>query len=326
VETGDGAMTPSVSLVPISYNGCAPLRPLVVNDTVLYLQAQRAAVRELAFDSRAVKFGWGSNDLSIMASHLLSGSGHTIVDWAFQRLPIPVVWAVRDDGTLLSITYSREMGVVAWARHDTDGIVDQVVCLPEGTEDALYVIVNRGGNHYIERMTSRHVTDRAEGCFLDSALIYNGIPKQTFNGRTVVAVRDGIVERPTTPVTGGSLTLSAPGSRVRIGLPYSCDLELLDFYGSGTPDTEAHSREKRVSKVIWEVDGTAGLSAGETIDSLSPWVPEVGYLAPPSGVMTDQLAVPITGSWNRGGRAVLRQSDPLPVTVLGAVREMEVGA
>jgi hypothetical protein len=36
---------------------------------------------------------------------------------AFQRNPDPILWLVRDDGTLLSMTYDPKQDVVAWARH-----------------------------------------------------------------------------------------------------------------------------------------------------------------------------------------------------------------
>jgi hypothetical protein len=55
-----------------------------------------------------------ANELSILAEHI-TDSG--IVDMAFQRNPDPILWLVRDDGTLLSMTYDPKQDVVAWARH-----------------------------------------------------------------------------------------------------------------------------------------------------------------------------------------------------------------
>jgi hypothetical protein len=55
-----------------------------------------------------------ANELSILAEHI-TDSG--IVDMAFQRNPDPILWLVREDGTLLSMTYDPKQDVVAWARH-----------------------------------------------------------------------------------------------------------------------------------------------------------------------------------------------------------------
>jgi hypothetical protein len=335
VDNGMGALSPSsINIVPLSYNGCAPLRPIVVNDTVLYVQSQQAAVRELAFATGgADRLGWRGTDLSLISSHLLAAGGRTIVAWDFQRLPYAVVWAVRDDGVLLSFTYDRDLGVSAWARHDTDGAFESVCCVPEGSEDVVYAVVRRviGGvtHRYIERMSSRFVTTRELGCFLDCSVFYDGSPQQWFGGlsflegKQVLALRDGVVEGPIT-VFNSAVELSQPASKVFIGLPYDSDIELLDIANS-FDSQEVRPAQKNVVRAIWEVDRTAGLSAGETFDDLTPWTAELGYVTPSTGVMNEQLVVPIASSWNRGGRAVLRQAQPLPITVLGAVREMEVG-
>jgi hypothetical protein len=39
---------------------------------------------------------------------------------------------------------------------------------------------------------------------------------------------------------------------------------------------------------------------------------------------TDLVEVPVPGTWNEGGRMVLRQVDPLPVTVLAVSPRGEV--
>jgi hypothetical protein len=36
-------------------------------------------------------------------------------------VPHHIVWIVRSDGTLLSLTYDRATQTIAWAQHETDG-------------------------------------------------------------------------------------------------------------------------------------------------------------------------------------------------------------
>lgn len=329
-DGGDRPLSPTnINLVPASSNGCSWLRPLVINNVVLYLQSQQASVREFSYDAKVA--GWGGGDVSLAANHFLSASNRTIVDWTYQRLPHSVVWAVRDDGKLLSLTYARELEVAAWAQHDTDGLFESVCSISEGAEDALYAVVRRtvGGvqHRYVERMATRQVLLAELGCFLDASIWYDGVPASTFGdlgyieGKQVLALVDGQVQGPFT-VAGGTVTLTTPGSTVFIGLPYDADIELLDLDSSAR---EMHAEEKNVSKVIWEVDRTAGLQAGESLTELVPWVAPLGYTMPASGVATEQFVVPVASSWNRGGRAALRQSYPLPVTVLGASRDVELG-
>lgn len=152
--------------------GSSWLDALVVDDAVLHVQAKGGRVRELTPDGARFK----GADLSIYARHLFKG--RTVVDWCYQEDPESTVWLVLDDGAFLSFTYNRAQQVWAWARHDTDGLVEACSCIPEGTEDALYLVVARtvGGvtRRFIERMSTRLVLDVREGVFLDSSLSYDG--------------------------------------------------------------------------------------------------------------------------------------------------------
>jgi len=174
---GDGgAITPSaINPKQYSKNGSSELAPLLIDSTALYVQARGSAVRDLNFDYQVD--GYRGNDLTVFAAHLVDG--YTIDDWAYQAIPHSVVWAVRGDGTLLSLTYVREQQILGWARHDFDGgLVENVCVVPEGTEDAVYVVVQRTIDgrsvRYIERMTQRRVDDRKDMIFMDSALSYDG--------------------------------------------------------------------------------------------------------------------------------------------------------
>jgi hypothetical protein len=329
VDAGDQSLAfDNFQFVPIGYNGCSFVRPLVVGDSILYVTPTQGSVRELTFHGSD---GWGSGDVSLTGNHLLSAGGRSISDWAFQKLPYSAAWCVRDDGSLISLTYDPSYKVTAWAHHYSSGdTFESVACIPEGSEDVLYAATNRGGTRNVERMTKRTaLTDVKNGNFLDASVETTGGPAISglghLNGRSVYALRDGNVEGPFV-VSGGSVTLSASGTKVFVGLAYNCEIEPLDVsvdpndgQGDIGPD------QKLVSSVIWEVDGTAGLMAGETFSDLIPWTPAMGYVAPASGLNSDIFVVPIDSSWNRYGRAVLRQSKPLPVSVLAVTRMIEVG-
>lgn len=152
-----GVVTPTtVQANPQIFSGAAELAPLRVGNNVLYLQARGSAVRDLAFNIYTNNFT--GQDVSVMSAHLLDG--RTITQWGFAEEPFKLVWAVRDDGILLSLTYLKEQDVYGWARHDTSGFVISVCVIPEGREDATYLVVRRYtsvlGLHYAtERMAPR---------------------------------------------------------------------------------------------------------------------------------------------------------------------------
>ncbi len=185
-ESGEWSMNGNVSgtLTPgeinprqNGYNGANDLRPLIVSSTALFVQSRGTVVRDFTFDFQLD--GYAGNDLTIFSAHLVDQ--FTFADWAYQKIPHSIVWAVRDDGVLLGLTYVREQAILGWHRHDFDGgTVENVAVVPEGNEDFVYVVVKRTIDgrsvRYIEKMSSRFIdTDAIEdSIFLDSALSYDG--------------------------------------------------------------------------------------------------------------------------------------------------------
>lgn len=174
----DGVLRPTaINPKQQGYNGAAAQpAPVIVGNSVLFVQARGGIVRDLRYEYQAD--GYQGSDLTVFAPHLFEG--HTIVAWAYQQVPHSIVWAVRSDGVLLGLTYLREHEVSGWHRHDTgDGdLVEDVCVVPEGDEDAVYILVRRlvdgTWRRYVERLASRRVDDIADAVFLDSALRYDG--------------------------------------------------------------------------------------------------------------------------------------------------------
>jgi hypothetical protein len=138
---GRGVTANNVQARKHSSHGSGWLDPVEVENALLFVTAKGNYIRDFAFDYNANAFV--GVDVSEYARHLLRG--HTIVSWAHQRVPHHIVWLVRDDGLLLSLTYDRATQTIAWAQHPTSGTVTQVACIPNGTEDALFLCTLRRG-------------------------------------------------------------------------------------------------------------------------------------------------------------------------------------
>jgi len=169
-----------------SYNGSSGLRPIMVNGSAIYVQSRGGIVRDLVFDFEVD--GYRGNDLTLFSSHLLEG--YTIADWAYQQIPHSVVWMVRSGGTLLGLTYVREHQLLGWHQHVfAGGTVENVCTVPEGTETALYLVINRTIDgktvRYVERMETRVVSDIEDSIFMDSALSYDGTNADTSHNMTL---------------------------------------------------------------------------------------------------------------------------------------------
>jgi hypothetical protein len=157
-----------------SYNGSSNVIPVVIGNSIIYVQARGTILRDFRQD---LNEGTKSKDLTIFAPHLFSKKTIDRMDYA--QIPHSIVWCVLSDGTLAGLTYLRDHEVWGWHRHDTEGAYEDVACVPEGEEDAVYVIVRRtvdgATKRYIERFASREIADIAsEARFLDSHLTYDG--------------------------------------------------------------------------------------------------------------------------------------------------------
>jgi hypothetical protein len=169
-------VTPStISTKVQGYRGASKVVPIVVGSTAIFLQDKGKSVYEMGYDYTSDKYT--GSDLTIPASHLFSG--HAIVSWAYQQVPFQVIWAVRDDGVLLGLTYLKEQQVAGWHRHDTvRGFFESVCVISEDDEDVLHAVIRRTINgrsvRNIERMHTRTIRDIKDAFFVDSGLTYDG--------------------------------------------------------------------------------------------------------------------------------------------------------
>jgi hypothetical protein len=140
VATQGGPITPqTATATPQAYVGANDVPPILINYDLIFVQSKGSIVRDLAYNIYANIYT--GNDISILSSHLFYG--HQILEWAYAEEPFKVVWCVREDGILLSLTLVKEQEMYGWARHDTRGSFESVCSVTEGTVDATYVAVRR---------------------------------------------------------------------------------------------------------------------------------------------------------------------------------------
>ena len=313
------------------YSGASNVKPLVVEDTALFVDRTGRSVRDLRYAFE--QDGYSGNDLSIFASHFFEG--RTIADWAYAKNPFSVIWVCLDDGKLLSLTYKREHQVWAWCEHEVGGEVESIAAIPEGTEDSVYMVVKRQINgqtkRYIERMRSRMFDDGSDAFFVDSGLTYDGAPTSTLTGldhlegETLMALGDGNVMQ-NLVVSGGSVDLPREVSKIHIGLYHPSEVENLppaiDLQDVGS----ARGRPHNIGKLFLQLEKTRGISVSTaTRKRFTELLSTSGDLAQEIDLFTGMADVSVHPDWNRDGTVVLRQPYPLPMTVLGISPELVVG-
>lgn len=162
--TGEGgsAFTPQ-PLTPSSqsaqnqgFNGCsATIPPIRIYQDVLYVQAKGTTYRDFSFD--VSKYSFTGDDITQNSTQLFDN--FSILQHAWCEEPFRVLWAVRSDGALLSLTWMKTEKVAGWARHDTFGIFVSAASITELPVDALYVatqrIIGQNTAYIVERMNNR---------------------------------------------------------------------------------------------------------------------------------------------------------------------------
>lgn len=165
-------MTPTnIVANPQAYSGVSNVPPIPINYDILYVQAKGSIVRDLSYNFFANIYT--GEDTTTLSSHLFNP--RIITEWAYAEEPNKIIWAVRDDGVLLSLTYVKEQKLAGWSWHTTQGTYESVATIQEGTEDAVYKIVRRFVNgqwmRYIERDASRHLNAGVDDAwFVDAGL------------------------------------------------------------------------------------------------------------------------------------------------------------
>ena len=326
------AITPStISVRPQSYVGSSNVQPVIINNTLIYGAARGGHVRELAYNWQASGFVTG--DLSLRAPHLFDT--FDIVDMAYAKAPQPMVWFVSTSGRLLGLTYVPEQQVGAWHWHDTDGVFESCTVVAEGGEDALYCVIRRTINgasvRYVEPMASRQFTDQADAFFVDAGATYSGVPADVISGlghlegKTVSILADGAVH-PQRVVTGGSITLDIEASTVQIGLPIEADLQTLPLAVQLQDGSFGQGRFKNVNKVWLRVYRSSGIFVGPSASELTEAKQRTteNYGAPPA-LKSEEIPIVLTPSWADSGQIFVRQSDPLPLTVVSMTAEVALG-
>lgn len=350
--TSPVAVTPSnCVVVPQNYIGCAAnVMPIVINYDILYIQAKGSICRDLAYNYWVNVYT--GQDVSVLSSHLFFG--HNILRWCYAEQPFYQIWAVRDDGWLLSFAYLKEQEVQAWAHSDSFGNsgtdkFTSVASIPEQqvagiNMDSVYLVVQRtipginSGNpvFYIERMDGRNFLTNGESdvtkCwFVDSGLQYNGSPTTTvtgldhLNGAMVSVLADGSTQ-PSFLVTNGAINLQYAASLVTVGLPFQAQLQSLCLEPEQA-SVQVQDYRKKVATVTLRVSDSRGLKVGPDFTSLTELKERSAsvYMGAAIPLFTGDERVEVTNKYVVDDDVCIQQDNPLPCTVLGIIPEVQIG-
>lgn len=327
--TGSTPVTPTnVNVLRETTFGTSSVRPVRAGSSTILIQKGQEKVKEITFDLDTD--GLLGVDLTILADHIPRGG---LTDMVWQQEPELILWFVHSDGRLVGLTYDRANAAIAWHDHDIGGtgVVESVTAIPAGAEDQVYLSVKRT----IDGSTVRHIefmksiefgSDVADAFFVDSGLTYDGAATTTITGlnhlegETVSVLGDGATHANKT-VSGGSITLDRSASKVHVGYAYTSTVETLRME-AGADDGIAQGKIKRIHGVTARFYNTVGAEVGPDTNNLDriPFRDSSMSMNQAVPLFNGDKEIYFPSGYDNDARVIVRQSQPLPMTVLAVVR------
>lgn len=336
--TNDDPITPSnVRAARQSSYGSKYLRAMIVNDVILFVQRQGRKVRELVYQFE--KDGWVAPDLTVLAEHVTTGE---IVEAAFQQQPDALYWMITGAGELVGMTYERDQNVVGFHRHITDGTFESVATIYGANgPDEVWFAVKRTINGATVRYIERFKTDFREQFENENKLgwWYLDCAKRTTNspasdvvtglghleGKEVSILADGAVS-PMRTVVGGSITLQSPAENILVGLRYDSYLQPMKMEMQLQSGSTKGSKKKVFRATVSLHKSLGGEYQGNAVSEkwdhmFSRTTTDEMDSSPP--VFTGDKEFPVAGNYSRAAVITIRQTQPLPLTILAITPQWE---
>jgi hypothetical protein len=337
--TSDGPITPTTTLIrKYSNYGSAAIEPVQVADVTLFVQRGGRKVREFRYVGDINVAAYQAPDITIVAEHITAGG---LSAFAYQQEPDGVIWAIRADGSLIGVTYRREEEVVAWHKHviggEFDGgqaIVESIATLPSDTgEDELYMIVKRTINgvtkRYVELMRPFDFGGVTTGAFfVDSGLRYDGSAIGSLKGlyhlegETVTVLANG-ASHPDRVVADGGVSLAYSSTTAAIGYGYTSSMQTMRIE-AGSADGTSQGKPKRIHAITLRLHETVGIEVGNSPSENDRIFFRDSSMAMDQAVplFTGDKDIEFPGGYDEDDRLYIRQTQPLPMSVLALFPRM----
>ncbi len=299
-----------------SVYGCNNVKPVRIGNELYFMQRAGRKLRAMAYkyDSDA----YGAPDMSVLSEHATETG---IIDMAYQQEPESILFLVRADGVIATLTVDRDQDVVGWARQITDGQFESVASIPTASGEQMWAIVNRIVNGAVVRYVERFTSGIRVDCGISAAsgpgsAAWSGLDH--LEGKVVDIVADGVVKQQQT-VTGGQVTIDRKAFSVQIGLPFSTKIKTLTPEVQGNTGS-AQGNSMRIAEVTLRFLNTTGCN----INGQPLAFRELGSQAldKPPELFTGDHRVENLG-WERGEASlVIEQNQPLPFHLLCVIKKM----
>jgi hypothetical protein len=329
--------------------GSQRIRPLFLTGATLFIDSSGRTLRQVTYTD--LEQTYSPINASVESSHLLNDVVAIEMIKGTSTDFSDLVFVINGDGTVAVLNTLRNLGIHGWTKWTTDGNFKDVAVV----DKAVYFLIERGGNLFIELMQ--------EGTYSDHNTVIEGTPPTVdnivFGLDNIVFGGDNIVfQDPTTGVAVTSITtdindllaysqywrmvadssvmpIALPTSdgvdlnhfdvgrdayQVEVGLDYDMVVKTLPLNVATKSEGVMIDLEKRVNRVILRLYESLGVQVEDVIMNDRKFI-----------ITLDEASEPFTGikearllGYGRLVELTISQSDPLPFTLLSIDTEVEV--
>lgn len=343
-STQQTAVTPTnITAKQTTSYGSTNVPPLRVGKSTLFVQRTKRKLREMSYQYTLNTFQ--APDISLASEHLTKTG---IKQMMAQLAPHPVVWIVRNDGTLVAVSYDKDADLLAWHQHSLGGysnsgqtlppVVESVATIPAPStdRDQVWVAVQRYVNGAVVRtveLMQKYWEDGdtlTNAYFVDCGATYSGTATTTITGltwlkgQTVSVLADGAVHPDCVVDSSGAIALQRSTTNAQVGLGFSSTGKTMRIEAGGA-DGQAQGKLKRIHRAIFRFFQSVGLNVQSTSGSSypEPWRTSADKMDNPVALYTGDKRWAWDGSYELEGQVTWTQTDPLPSNVLMVVAQLE---
>jgi hypothetical protein len=219
------------------------------------------------------------------------------------------VFVVLEDGTARVFLHDKVEEVSGWARMVSTGLIEDVVTLPETSEDRVYFVVNHSGTRTLEKMSlfSETRPHDSHTYYASTTTTITGLPAH-LEGLTVGVWGSG-ADQGDYVVSSASITVPAGYTATTVGLRYTADYTS-NKLSNYLPYSPLLRRARVVDLAILASNlADGGLTFGPDSSNLKPLQ---GY----GGVEYDQESFPFDGQYGTNSRVHIRATAPVTIKAL----------
>lgn len=130
-------------------HGCNAARPVSVDGSTLFVEANGSVVREFVYND--VESSYNAPNISLLASHLVVNPTRIALRQATRNLAADYVFMVNSDGTLAVLNVLRSESLLAWSLFTTDGFYEDLAVVGSSIYFIVRRVINGNNVRFIEK-------------------------------------------------------------------------------------------------------------------------------------------------------------------------------